>query len=367
MNTAERALGLLLSLFALTTPRIDDRNGKPKAAQPADSSAIVKGAAGQELDEFMQATKNFPEGFNGCVLIAKEGEVLLAKGYGLAKAEPPEPMRADALWDWCSVSKQFTAAAVLKLEMQKKLKLDDPLAKFWKEAPKGKRAITLRQLLNHTPGIATAPELDRSQLFDRDATAQGVLAAPMVSEPGKKWEYNNAAYFLLAALIERVSGKSFEEYCRENLFTPAGMKDAGFIGDGKADHARAPGEARGTKPPFAYGERMSWGYRGAGGALATVFDMLAWDEALRGDKVLSKAAKEQYYTVAKKDYALGWEVTKGAGGRRAAHSGHTGSLITYYLRLLDERVVIAIAYSYEPKTHPSITVEELLRIARSAK
>ena len=345
----------------------DERKGKPKRPATADPSAVVEGAAGQELDEFMQSAQHFPEGFNGCVLVAKEGAVLLAKGYGVAKADPPTPMRADALWDWCSVSKQFTAAAVLKLEMQKKLKLDDPLKKFWKDAPKDKQAITVRQLLNHTSGLPTAPELDRAKLFDRDATAQGILAAPVVREPGKKWEYNNAAYFLLAALIERVSGESFEAYCRTNLFAPAGMKEAGFIGDGKADHARAPGDARGTKPPFAYGERMSWGYRGAGGALASVFDMLAWDEALRSDKLLSKAAKAQYYAVGLENYALGWEVTKGAGGLRAAHSGHTGNLVTYYLRLLDERVVIAIAYSYEPKTHPSITVEELLRIARSAK
>src|SRR5262245_12988990 len=144
------------------------------------------------------------------------------------------------------------------------------------------------------------------------------------------------------------------------------MKGAGFIGDGKADHARVPFDERGAGKQFAYGPRMSWGYRGAGGALASVFDMLKWDEALRGEKVLSKAAKEDYYKVGMQDYALGWEVRSGPGGRRASHSGKTGHVITFFLRLLDQPLVVVLAYSYEPKIHPQVTAEELAQLAQKS-
>lgn len=342
----------------------DGKGGNGKS----DDGCVVAGEAGAKLDEFMKDAKNFPEGFNGCVLVARDGVILLAKGYGVARAEPALPMRADALWDWCSVTKQFTAAAILKLEMQKKLKLDDPLKKFFKDAPKEKANVTLRQLLNHTSGMNAAPPgWEKIDPFDRDAAVKWILAAPVASEPGKKWEYNNAAYFLLAAIIEKVADTSYEKFLREQLFEPAGMKGAGFIGDGKADHERVPLDARGTGKPFAYGPRMSWGYRGAGGALASVFDMFKWDVALRGDKILSKAARQEYYTVGLQDYALGWEVRNAEGGRRASHSGHTGDVITYFLRQLESPLVVAIAYSYEPKTHPQATVEELARLARRLK
>lgn len=340
---------------------VDDRDVK------SNDGTVAAGEAGKKLDAFMVDAKNFPEGFVGCVLVAKGGEILLAKGYGVAKADPATPMRADALWDWCSVSKQFTAAAILKLEMQKKCKLDDPLKKHFKDAPKDKAKITLRQLMNHTSGLNKAPPgFEQIDPFDREAAIRWILAAPVVDEPGKRWVYNNAAYFLLGALIERLSGDPFDKFMREQLFEPAGMKTAGFIGDGKADHARVPFDARGTGKQFAYGPRMSWGYRGAGGALATVFDMLKWDQAVRGDKLLSKAAKESWYTVGMQEYALGWEVRNGPGGKCAEHSGHTGDVFTYYLRLLDEPLVVAVACSYEPKTtHVQATAHELARIARS--
>jgi CubicO group peptidase (beta-lactamase class C family) len=349
---------------AASPSSVDGRNDKGDKGDKSADGTVVAGEEGKQLDAFMLDAKNFPEGFNGCVLVARDGKVLLAKGYGVAKAQPPAPMRADALWDWCSVTKQFTAAAVLKLEMQKKLKLDDPLKKFFKDVPKDKANLTLRQLMNHTSGLnAAPPDHEKFDLMSRDAAVDWILAPPVASEPGKKWEYNNAAYFLLGALIEKVSGQTYEQFLREQLFEPSGMKGAGFIGDGKADHDRVPLDERGTGVQFAYGPRMSWGYRGAGGALASVFDMLKWDQALRGDKVLSKAAKEEYYTVGLQDYALGWEVTNGPGGKRAEHSGHTGHVITYFFRRLDSPLVVALAYSYEPKTHPKVTANAIAQLA----
>jgi len=328
---------------------------------------IVQGAAGRELDAWISSEKNFPGGFSGCVLVAIGREVVLEKGWGVLDAARGTAMPPDAIFDWASVTKQFTAAAVLKLEMQKKLALDDPITRHFKDAPKEKAKVTVRHLLDHTSGIPDDLAFQGVDLFSREAVVRRILEAPLVSEPGRQWKYNNAAYFLAGALIETASGTSYESYLRRHLFEPAGMEDAGVIGDGRVDLARVPMESRGRGAQFAYGPLLSWGYRGAGGVLGSVRDMLKWDHALRGDKLLSKAAKRKLYEPRLEDYALGWLVKEGPGGTRVLHGGSVGTIRTGYLRLLDEPLVVALACNDVPERHPHELVETLAGIARGAK
>lgn len=341
--------------------------GKAGDGKSADDAALVAGAVGKKLDELCSSTSRFPNGLSGSVLVARGGKVLLQKGYGVANAASRSPVRADALFDWCSVTKQFTAAAVLKLQMQKKLSIDDPIAKHFKDVPKDKAKVTIRQLLNHTSGIATRSDFGQAEAASKEALVKWFVGSPIASEPGAKWEYSNAAYFALAALIEIKSGKSWEKYLREELFEPAGMKDARCIGDADLDLERVPLDARGTGQPFEYGNSLSWGYRGAGGVVATVADMLAWDRALRGTKVLSEAAKRDYYTVGLSEYALGWELQKWAGNTAYTHSGHTGEVVTFYFRSIDPDVVVAVALNEEPPPiHPGTLARELADLVNNA-
>jgi len=352
---------VFLSLALVAAPVVAQK--KPKEPPGA---GVVHGEAGAELDAFMQSSAAFPEGFCGVVLVSKQGTVLLEKGYGVADVEKNTPIAADALYDWCSVTKQFTAAAVLKLEMLKKLKVEEPLEKFFPKCPKDKAKVTLVQLLNHTSGLKNDHDLAGVDLRDREAALTAFLAVPMVSEPGEKWAYNNIAYFLLGALIEKVSGTTLERFMKEQLFVPAKM-EARLIGDPELPLARVPRDDRGAGKQFAYGPVLTWGYKGAGGVVASVRDMLRWHEALQGDKLLNKALKQKLYTVGRDDYALGWFVKRDAGALEYSHSGHTGKVITYYLRWPEEDVVVALAYSYEPKEHPERTARELARRAKSAK
>jgi CubicO group peptidase (beta-lactamase class C family) len=356
-----------LVAFALAAAAIPARFGATRTDAAGGDGPVVKGEVGRKIEAFVASPDNFPEGFCGCLLAARAGAVLLAKSYGLAKAEPPTPLPVDALWDWASVTKQFTSAALLKLESKKKLSLGDPLSKLWNDVPKDKAAITLRQLLDHTSGLDPAPPFEGVDLNSREAAVAAILEPPLKHPPGTAWEYNNAAYFLAAAILERAAGTTFENFVRKELFEPSGMKDAGFIGDGHADHSRVPFEERGAGGQFAYGPRLSWGYRGAGGALASVFDMLRWDQAMRGDKILSKTARARWYTVGRQDYALGWEVRKATGGTRVEHGGKVGKHVTYYMRGLDEPIVIAIAYSYEPKEHPKVTMDRLWTLVHNER
>lgn len=357
----------LTALFAVAPASPPGGGKKPAPAAPAGAADdVVAGELGQEIDAYLSSRERFKDGFSGSALVARDGAILLSKGYGIADASAKTPIGAGALWDWCSVSKQFTAAAVLKLEMQKKLAIEDPLAKHLDGVPKALAKVTIRQLLDHTSGIVPKFEtFGAAESKSRDALVAWFLGGELASAPGTKWEYSNAAYFCLAALVEKKSGKPFERFLREQLWEPAGMKETFCIGEPGLDLARVPKDARGTGVPFAYGTELTWGYRGAGGVVATVGDMLAWDRALRGKKVLSEAAKKKYYAVGLNDYALGWNVKNVQGATVYSHSGRTGLVVTYYLRCVDPDVVVALAQNEEPAVHPEVTALELLARARA--
>jgi CubicO group peptidase (beta-lactamase class C family) len=345
---------------------------KPPKKPKADAAgAIVDGEVGKKLDERVAKFDREAGGFSGSVLVAAKGKVLLEKGYGLHDAAKGEPIGVRAQWDWASVSKQCTAAAVLKLQDQKKLKLDDPLGKHLPGVPKDKAKVTLRHLLNHTSGIEPGFGSDwKFDAWQRQSFEKCVLERPMVAEPGAKFAYSNSGYALAAAVVERVTGTAFEEWCVRNLFEPAGMKDACFIGWKDLDLARVPKIARGAgfddapqDRRFAYGDRMNWGYRGCGGTVATAHDMFLWDRALRGDKLLSAKARAEFYAPAKDGYALGWRVQKD-GGLVVEHGGGVRGVVTHYLRRADDDVVVALACNYEPKANPQQFAVELARLAK---
>jgi CubicO group peptidase (beta-lactamase class C family) len=352
-------VGLAPSLVAQTP--------KPKPSAPAADGAIIDGELGETLDHMVGKEVLFGKDFAGVVLVAKGGKVLLRKGYGLMDADGKKPMRADSLWDWASVTKQFTAAAVLKLEMEKKLTISDPLKKFFPKAPADKAGVTLHQLLGHVSGIKTAPDFKGVDAFNRDQVAKYIIDLPMTSKPGEKWEYSNLGYFLLAAIIEKVSGTTYESYVKEHLFKPAGMDTACCIGDPKLDMKRVPREERGEGVQFAYGNKLSWGYRGAGGVVCSLQDMFVWDRALRGDAVLSKAAKDELYKTGLEDYSLGWWVKKENGRTKTYHSGGVGHIVTYYLRWLEDDIVVAIAWNCLPKAPPEVVANNLSVVARIGK
>lgn len=385
------AVALACALLSGAAPAQDGKKKKEAGARPA--AEVVEGAVGKALDEAMREVDPGEGGFCGVVAVASKGKLLLQKGYGVADAAAKKAMPPDALFDWASVSKQFTAAAALKvielsaldeakqkksaskkladsLKKWKKLALDDPLSRFFPDAPKDKAAVTLRQLLNHTSGIESGFKAEWK--FDSrkgESLIELVLKLPMVSPPGKKFEYSNSGYSFVAALLEKLTGLTFEELCAEQLFAPAGMKDATMIGCDGLALERVPKIARGAgftdKPAdfaFAYGNTLTWGYRGCGGIVASTADMVAWDRALRDGKLLSKASLEALYLPALDDYALGWKVKKVKGGTRVEHSGGVQGVVTWYIRHLDLDYVVALACSYEPKTHPSQIAEKLAKI-----
>jgi CubicO group peptidase (beta-lactamase class C family) len=172
----------------------------------------------KEIDAFLARCERF--GFSGSVLVVRKGKVLLRHGYGLADRETGARITEDTLFEIASSTKPFTACAVLKLAEAGKLSLDDPIGKHLPGVPDDKQAITIRHLLAHTSGM---PRAAGGGGDDPAAAAKAYLSAPAARKPGEAFEYWNGGYALLAALVERASGRSFMDYCRENLFRPAGL------------------------------------------------------------------------------------------------------------------------------------------------
>ena len=169
------------------------------------------------------------KGFSGAVLVAKGKKVILKRGYGLADRTKSEPITENTVFNIGSLAKQFTAAAILKLEMSGKLKVQDSISKHLDGVPEDKQAITIHQLLTQTSGLPREYSKNDYDPANRDEMINRVLQLKLKSLPGTAYSYSNAGYMLLAAIIERVSKQPYEQFLRDALFKPAKMSKTSFV------------------------------------------------------------------------------------------------------------------------------------------
>lgn len=322
---------------------------------PSLGLAAGRPVASVDLDRIVRQYGRRDPPLCGSVLVARGTRILLDKGYGVADRRIDLPMPHDAMWDWASVTKQFTAAAILKLGMMGKLNVDDPLGVHLGPVPPRMTGVTLRHLLNHTSGVDQSRDVDFGDM-GRESVVRAFLNYPVAFPPGSVFDYNNHGYFVLAAVVEKAAGSSYESFVVENLFRPAGMKDAWFIGMDGLDLHRVPRENRGRGPRFSYGDELTWGYRGAGGAVVSARDMYHWDRALRGTDILDRLSLREMHRPARDGYAMGWEVEADGGEVLWMHSGSVGHLVAFCLRSRDSEVVVAAVFS-----HPFEPLDELVR------
>jgi len=269
------------------------------------------------------------------IAIVRDGQVAYVHGYGVRDRETGRPVTADTRMEIGSVTKQFTAAAVLQLAEQGKLSLDDRVTAYVPEYPAGKD-ITLRQLLWQVSGV---PEYVSNDAVQADADTRGVPSAgkildrvkakPMDFPPGDRWAYSNSNYFLLGLVVERVSGRPFDQYVRDHVLRPAGMSrtttiehEAG-LKDMAAGYVVVDGHERRSAPLASL-----WAWS-AGNLVSDVGDMVRWDEALFGGKVVRPESLALMTTPGRLAngkptiYGMGWAVTPIGGQKAVWHTGGT--------------------------------------------
>lgn len=300
--------------------------------QRAKANAKSHEALTKKLEALMDGYKE--RGFSGSVLVAKDGKALLKKGYAMADREAKRANAPDTLFDIGSVTKTFTAAGILRLEQDGKLRLDDTLGKFFPNAPADKKPITLTQLLSHSGGISRMYDNEHFDYESRDNTVKGLLSIPLTSKPGEKYEYSNTNYFIAAAIIEVASGESYETYMQKNILEASGMKDSGFCSGEKLDDKRSAmryedGQNKGSVTDWPF----TWGQKGCGYMVSTVEDMWRFSEAIEWNDFIDAKAKELWFTVQKENYAFGWSILDTDGKKTQCHAGAAPGARAYFARL----------------------------------
>lgn len=258
------------------------------------AATVVRGPLGARLDSSL--SKAAKEGFSGVALVEKDGDVILRKGYGLANRARKIPMTPATVVQIGSNTKDFTAVAIMQLAERGRLSLDDSIGKFFRAVPSDKSGITIRQILTHRAGL---PEYGGGDFaaVTRDEEIRHALDAPLKFEPGKGRAYSNVGFSLLGAIIEQLSRKSYDEYVRDEILKPIGLRETGFLlpryDDRRLAHGYRGDEDRGTmisKPHAPDGPY--WNLRANGGMLSTVSEMYRFYEALYGTPLLKPATRE---------------------------------------------------------------------------
>jgi len=285
--------------------------------------------------------------FMGTVLVVEGDRVLLDKGYGMADLEWNNANAPDVKFRLGSLTKQFTAALVLQLQDEGKLKIEDPVSKYLPDAPAAWAKITLAELLGHTSGIPSFTGLKEFQVWSMSPhTTVEELALfrdkPLEFEPGSKFEYSNSNFEVLGAIVEKVSGKKYGDLLRERIFGPLDMKDTGLDTDALILPKRAQGYMPGKGGlELARSESMTVPWA-AGSIYSTTGDLLKWEHGLFGGKVMSAESLKEMTTPGKGNYGLGVFVQEQDGLEVVTHGGGIEGFNTQLTYVPDRRIAVIV-------------------------
>jgi D-alanyl-D-alanine carboxypeptidase len=296
--------------------------------------------------------------------VVQDGKLVVDDAFGLANLKEGVAATPQTQFEIGSVTKQFTAAAILQLKEQGKLKLSDPLGKYVPEYSQGK-AITIEQLLWQVSGVPNYTEVNHFEHIagttpgSLDAALKLIAKKPLEFKPGTHWEYSNTNYLLLGGVIARVSHMPWETYIRTHIFEPAGMTHSGFIQDEPQMLDAATGYQRNKKGVYEVAPRLNGPWAGAAGAIvSTVEDMAKWDEAFYGGKIISPqdvalaTAAHRLQNGKSTGYGFGWFIDKKDGLTQIAHSGGTFGFASendYYPKLREFIIVLASDAGPDPQ------------------
>jgi CubicO group peptidase (beta-lactamase class C family) len=309
--------------------------------------------------------------FSGVVTVRRRGRTLFQKGYGWAVAGWSVPNGPHTRFEIASLTKQFTGAAILQLAEAGKLNLRDRVSKYYVKAPPAWADITLEELVNHTSGLPNNRVEDFSKGLAVAYTPDELIATfrdrPLAAPPGTRWAYTNTEYYLLAYVIEKVSGESYGDYLATHVFPAAGMTESGFASTLAVIPQAAEGYARdgGRLRHRDYFDRSL--ELGAGGVYSTAEDLARWNAALDAGKVVNRASLAAMFTPSKPgDYGYGWFITS-TPRLREFHEGSDPGFAAFEARYPDDGLLIVVLSNLEDAPVRDIEAELARRFLPSSR
>ena len=311
------------------------------AVQPADEVTRVVRA---------QMEKQHIPGL--ALLVSRNGVPIREEGFGLASLELKVGVTPKTIFQSGSIGKQFTATAVMLLVEEGKIGLNDPLSKYFSDAPSWWSGVTIRELLSHTAGFTDYPkDFDLRKDYSEDELLKVVEAIPPAYPPGTGWAYSNLGYVTLGILIHRVSGQYFGDFLQDRVFKPLGMSTTRIISEADI----IPNRAAGYRIEKGEIKNQEWVSPSAnstadGSLYFTILDLAKWDAALYTEKVLKESSKREMWTVAalsdgkpnRAHYGFGWFVESRNGHRVVEHDGRWQGFSTQISRYVDDRLTVAV-------------------------
>jgi CubicO group peptidase (beta-lactamase class C family) len=330
----------LLALLIACAPTSTPLPSASAAATQTPEQTLTP--AGARLDAWLSGLAQSGD-LRGSVLVARGGAVLLSRGYGVADEASGAPNTATTRFRIGSITKQFTAMAILMLQEQGKLRVEDSICRYMSDCPEAWRPVTLRHLLTHTSGVPDYTNFpDFPALIGTSATLDQLItrfrSLPLEFTPGARWSYSNSGYILLGAVIERASGQAYSVFLQEHIFTPLGMRDTSY----DANAPPSPQHATGYLSAHHLPVYLDMSEFGPAGALAsTVEDLYRWDRALVTHRLVSQEAMTAMFTPAipcpaggclipsDRGYSYGWFIAAEAGRTLIYHLGRIDGFLTY--------------------------------------
>lgn len=281
------------------------------------------------------------------VMVISKGKPVLTQSYGLANVAAGTPVKPETNFRLASITKQFTATAVLQLVERGKLDLDDSIRAYFPEFPEFADSITVRHILQHTSGIQDYEPIYGDQ-FPNQVHDRGVVEIISGTNgtnfaPGSAYSYSNSGYAILAVLVEKLSGTSFPDFLHENIFAPLDMSDTVAFVDGVTTVSNRALGYRLTDTGVEYADQSAWSaVLGDGGVYSSVLDLFKWDQALYTGGLLSQSLRQASLTPGLEDYGFGFRIDEYRSRKRIHHSGSTSGFRNHMQQFPDEQLTIII-------------------------
>ena len=309
------------------------------------------------------------------LLVARHGEIVRAQGFGLSNVELQTPVKPETIFQSGSVGKQFTATAVMMLVEEGKVALDDPLTKYFKDAPPAWNEVTVRQLLSHTAGFTDYPkDFDMRRDRTEDELLKLVQSIPLAYPPGTQWAYSNLGYLTLGIMIHHVTGRFYGDFLQDRIFGPIGMKTTRIISEADI----VPNRAAGYRLVKDELKNQEWvapmlNTTADGSLYFSILDLAKWDAALYTEKLLKQSSLDLMWTPTKlKDgtpnsdgYGFGWFMDKRRGHRVISHDGSWQGFKSDISRYVDDQLTVVVLANIE-EANPEVIVSHVAQMYLSA-